>query len=647
MKKFKKIILIIICIFWAICQFTNKVYCYTIDEVKEKIDFKIVQETEEPEEYDILIDARDMIDNEQLPCIETSIESVIYDEDQILDVDFFNVISSKNGDEEWNTIQNVVQTVFKITLYIGIAMMITLLIYMAIIIVRSAISKKESIVSLPLSDVFGIGKGKASPKKHMTEKSFVEQWIISTCMLIFIVYILNLTISFSNVLINITDKLKPNEKEDDSIVVYVKNSQETVHLSSVVGSSLGNATSLSADISNYINTEGSTGKWAVYAKNLSSGTEAVTYNNTNQMSSASVIKLFIAAAAYEKASSDSGYTVNESDMSKMITVSDNDAANSFIDTLGMEYINSYISSNGYTSTKLNRRMLDTSSKDNYTSASDVGKLLEKIYNNECAGASNILEYMKQQQRKSKIPSGVPNGVEIANKTGELGGDYANGPVENDAAIIYKENANYILVILSSNLGDDGKAISNITEISSRVYNGIDGGLSRTSSNVDATTTRTFDYYFKTNLEGLLMFQSQYNWEDYAGKNVINMCTGMLLSGFKVALYGVLWLRMIAVAGLTMLAPIVVLINAFMRIRGNAGLLLNWFKLYLYCVFLRPFISIIYYIFIKSNTYNVSEHPYFVLFVIAGISIIVIWSFVKLLRSMNILKKKNKAKNKVK
>ena len=68
-----------------------------------------------------------------------------------------------------------------------------------------------------------------------------------------------------------------------------------------------------------------------------------------------------------------------------------------------------------------------------------------------------------QERKWKIPSGVPDGVITANKTGEL------DDVENDAAIIYTDSGTYVLVIMMSDLNDTSSAQRTIKEISSRVY----------------------------------------------------------------------------------------------------------------------------------------------------------------------------------
>lgn len=626
MKKLRFIFLIFI--FLAICQNSNCVEAYTIDEVKEKIDFKIVSEEGEPDDYDVLIDAGDLKDNEELPCIETSIESTIYNTNSILDVDFLND-KNTNKNKDWQNVCNIVKVVFKVSRYICLAIMFTLLLYISLVIVMSTVFKKEGV--LPLSNIL-MRKSNGNPKQHMLEKKLIEQWFVSTAVLLLIAYILNIIVSFSNSVTNIADKFKL-DKNKDSIVVYVKNSKETVSLSSVIGETTTNGTILNNEIGTYINTEASTGVWAVYAKNLSNDTEFVTYNNSEKMPSASVIKLFIAAAAYDKEKNDSSYKVNETDMKNMITVSDNNAANNLIRDVSKSYINTYISNNGYTSTELNRNFGTTSfSKDNYTSAGDVGKLLENIYGDKCTGASKILEYMKSQQRRSKIPSGIPSDVVVANKTGELGADYPNGPVENDAAIVYKEGANYALVILSSNLGDDSKAIDNINEMSSKIYNGIDGsGLSDSSGT--ATTQRTFDYYFKTNLEGLLMFESQYKWEDYKGTNIANLITGFIVTCFKIFIYAIFIIRVAVIAIFTAIAPVVVLINGWMTMRGRDNVLIRkWLKIYLYFIFIRSIIGVLYYILIKSNTYVVSKYPLYVLFPIAVIAIVIVVLFRKMVFS---------------
>lgn len=237
-------------------------------------------------------------------------------------------------------------------------------------------------------------------------------------------------------------------------------------------------------IENYINSEATEGIWSVYAKNLATNSVKININN-QKLESASLIKLFIMATAYEEI--ERGNLNKDEvigDILIMINKSDNNAANRIIDKLGLPKINNYIITNGYSSTEIRRKMLQSSDNgDNYTSVVDVGNLLEKIYRGTCVSQNSskeMLDILKTQTLKNKIPAGIPSGVETANKTGEL------DDVENDAAIIYKEDANYVIVVMSNNLKDTAAARNNIKEISSRVYEliGTSGLTGESNSNAE-------------------------------------------------------------------------------------------------------------------------------------------------------------------
>ena len=72
-------------------------------------------------------------------------------------------------------------------------------------------------------------------------------------------------------------------------------------------------------------------------------------------------------------------------------------------------------------------------QSNITSAKDCGILLEHIYNGTCVSSKYSKEMRKlllAQTRRWKIPSGIPSGIKVANKTGEI------SSVEHDMAIVY-------------------------------------------------------------------------------------------------------------------------------------------------------------------------------------------------------------------
>ena len=89
--------------------------------------------------------------------------------------------------------------------------------------------------------------------------------------------------------------------------------------------------------------------------------------------------------------------------------------------------------------------------------------MRDIYGGRLSGSEQILSYMKNQERRGKIPAGVPEWVATANKTGEL------TDVENDVAIVYAESGVYSLCVMTNDLSDAGAARQTITELSGNIY----------------------------------------------------------------------------------------------------------------------------------------------------------------------------------
>ncbi len=202
-------------------------------------------------------------------------------------------------------------------------------------------------------------------------------------------------------------------------------------------------------------------------KNLDTGAYVV--HNNRQMNSASLIKLFILETVYtEMAKGNYELTAErEKDLRIMITQSNNQAANNFIDDFGGDNekrkveetntINKTIKAKGYKHTELNRKMHDTlppggpSGYQNYTSAEAVCTLLEGIYNKTLLKEpynKDAFDFLKKQERRGKIPAKIVskyNDVMVANKTGEL------SQVENDAAIIMGDGFNIVFVVLTDNI----------------------------------------------------------------------------------------------------------------------------------------------------------------------------------------------------
>ena len=224
------------------------------------------------------------------------------------------------------------------------------------------------------------------------------------------------------------------------------------------------------------------GTWSVYVCNLLKDSDG-TINDT-PMQAASLIKLYIMGTVYENydelAQSHSSDGLDQN-ISAMISVSDNDAANTLVKWLGnddaaagMAKVNAFCQAHGFTSTQMNRLLLASKENgDNYTSAKDCGTFLKQIYqivngtipSSTLANAEAMYFQLKTQQRKNKIPAQLPEGVGTANKTGEL------DTVENDAAIIYDTAKGIDLVVcfMSQDLTDTGAAQSTIAADARAIY----------------------------------------------------------------------------------------------------------------------------------------------------------------------------------
>lgn len=148
------------------------------------------------------------------------------------------------------------------------------------------------------------------------------------------------------------------------------------------------------------------GSWSVYVKDLKTG--GVVNLNESAMYSASVIKPFVMASTFDQ--------IKKGNLKYNSTVKDK-----------------------YTKTGCHHTLHPASSasvgdgQSNITSAKDCGILLEHIYNGTCVSSKYSKEMRKlllAQTRRWKIPSGIPSGIKVANKTGET------SSVEHDMAIVY-------------------------------------------------------------------------------------------------------------------------------------------------------------------------------------------------------------------
>ena len=583
MKKIlKKFCIICICLFCIICQvFDNSVYADSIEEIKKNVNFKTVEEDGEPDSYDVLIDAQDLITDEKLPAgIKTTIEDVLYDNSGIFSIDFFgndktnskssskkskkskkNKNSSSNDTtqedktaEKAKAIRSFVRNTYKVFLYIACGAMITVLIYMAVVTVTSGISPSLNI--LPFSSIINGKKGEKNPNQYMKSKRLVEQWVISVISLALAVFVMNLIVAFSD---NIVNAMENKKVENESITVYVKNSKFAVNAPILGGS-------------------GSSGSTTTTTTTTSSG-DAATLRQ----------KVVDQAKSLDNLGASGGYC-----------------------EMWVELVYR---------TALNRP--------------------EIPYQN-CAHEAG----QKAVNSSTSTDNIVPGAAVFSFRSSSGTVDSACGQDAGHVGIYIGDGQ----IASCTGRGSTGVVICTIDEWKQSWDFSCWGWLPGTEDLADGAVgdsngssgiqTKTVDYYFDTNLEGLLMFQSQYNSKEHPLKAGINMIAGMVVTFFKSVLYCIFISRTLLIAGISVITPILILINAFIKIGGGKSFIGNWIKLYLYLVLLRPVIAFVYYILIQSNVYLMADVPALIVLIIIGISALFIRSVIVLFRDFTGKKRKN-------
>ena len=149
----------------------------------------------------------------------------------------------------------------------------------------------------------------------------------------------------------------------------------------------------------------------------------------------------------------------------MITVSDNVATNLVIDRLGMEAVQAWIAEAGLADTRLERRMMDRAAmaagRGNWTSAADVEALLCAVAAGTCvseAASRGMRRALEAQQIQDRLPRRVPDGVRVANKTGNF------TDVVHDAGLVTWAGGTLAVAVLTQGVRPAWRAADAIAEI---------------------------------------------------------------------------------------------------------------------------------------------------------------------------------------
>jgi beta-lactamase class A len=153
----------------------------------------------------------------------------------------------------------------------------------------------------------------------------------------------------------------------------------------------------------------------------------------------------------------------------MVAVSDNAAANVLIDRVGKDNINAMLYGLGLSKTMLRRKMMDVAAArrgdENVATPQEMVRLLEAIHKGKVLDKQTNAEFIKQLStlKDSYIPRYLPEGVQIANKPGELEG------VRTDSGIVFAPNRPFAISVMTAYDRDEKAAGRAISEVALEAY----------------------------------------------------------------------------------------------------------------------------------------------------------------------------------
>jgi beta-lactamase class A len=251
------------------------------------------------------------------------------------------------------------------------------------------------------------------------------------------------------------------------------------------------------------------GVFGVLARTMSPGASLYAINAHDEFPSASTIKVLVMTTAFyeeerkpgvlrERVAYDSSRLICGSEFMQnvadgarltvaqllvpMILVSDNTAANLLIEHFGVDRINGVGKMAGMLDTDLDRPFVDCSvqvkHERNVTTPYDMANLLYLIETGAREGMATIvnpehcrqmIELMLRQQDRDKIPAGLPSGIAVADKDGELDG------TRNDAAIVEPfGDSPFILSVYTKGIDDYDACLETIRRIARVTYESVVG-----------------------------------------------------------------------------------------------------------------------------------------------------------------------------
>lgn len=147
-------------------------------------------------------------------------------------------------------------------------------------------------------------------------------------------------------------------------------------------------------------------------------------------------------------------------LNQMITISHNYAALLLTERIKLINVDYFLKENGF-----NESIVGINGGSPQTTPYDISLFFEKLYKGELANkeyTDKMLSLLTEQTFNNKIPKYLPKNTVVAHKTGEI--DY----LSHDAGIVFGENGDYIIVVLSESDFPPG-AEERIADISKAVF----------------------------------------------------------------------------------------------------------------------------------------------------------------------------------
>lgn len=148
---------------------------------------------------------------------------------------------------------------------------------------------------------------------------------------------------------------------------------------------------------------------------------------------------------------------------EMIRSSDNTATNWCIRKVGMAQVNRTLDELSLVNTRLRRIMLDSAAasrdEENISTPNEMATLVEMIYRQRVVDSSAALDMINLMKLvKAGFRRGVPEGVEVASKPGELTG------VHCETGVIYLKNRPFVLSVMTAFNAKEESAVPAVTRI---------------------------------------------------------------------------------------------------------------------------------------------------------------------------------------